>query len=185
MKKDIKPLLFSAISIMPLAGSAVSSYVLSEYLKDFFESLKYFPLILGLSLLSSLVTAYYFLRHWIIEVIAIVIIAPFLLTYLNTRKYESIRIDVNEYYIEIKFDVPMKKLSFDNPSDLFDYVFDKALKRMKPPYSFKLKSLNNCGNLKVIPKENSIILRKRCGDTVLEIVITNNEKANLKVTMTY
>ena len=185
MKKDIKPLLFSAISAIPLAGSAVSSYVLSEYLKDFFESLRYFPFILGLSLLSSLVTAYYFLRQWIIEVIAIVIIAPFLISYLNTRRYENIRIDVNEYYIEIKFDVPMKKLSFDNPSDLFEYVFDKALKKIKPPYLFKLKSLNNCGNLKVIPKENSIILRKRCGDTVLEIVITNNEKANLKVTMTY
>lgn len=113
------------------------------------------------------------------------LVVPFVISYLNNRRYENIKIDVNEYYIEIKFEVPMKKLTFDNPSILFEYVFDKALKKIKPPYLFKLRSLDNCGNLKVVPKENSIILRKRCGDTVVEIIVTNNKKADLKVTMTY
>jgi len=185
MRRDIKPLLFSAISIIPFAGSSISSYILSDYLKDFFESIRYLPLMIGLSSLSSLILAYYYLRQWMIEIIAIVVIAPLLISYLNSRRYENIKIDVNEYYIEIKFEVPMKKFSFDNPSTLFEYVFDKALKKIKPPYLFKLRNLDNCGNLKVIPKESSIVLRKRCGDTVVEIIIANNDKANLKVTMTY
>ena len=185
MKRDRKPLLLSAISIIPFAGSAISSYVLSDYLKDFMESTRYLPLVIGLSLLSSLITTYYYLKQWMIEIAAIVIIVPIFVSYLNTRRYENIKIDINEYYIEIKFEVPMKKLSFDNPSDLFEYVFNKALKKIKPPYLFKLQNLSSCGNLKVLPKENLIILRKRCGDTVLEIIITNTERANLKVTMPY
>lgn len=185
MEKDIKPLLFSAISAIPLAGSSISSYILSDYLKDFFETLRYFPFMLGLSTLSSLLVTYYYLRQWLLEIMVVVLVVPFVISYLNNRRYENIKIDVNEYYIEIKFEVPMKKLTFDNPSILFEYVFDKALKKIKPPYLFKLRSLDNCGNLKVVPKENSIILRKRCGDTVVEIIVTNNKKADLKVTMTY
>ena len=185
MRKDCKPLLFSVISAIPFAGSAISSYILSEYLKDFYESSKYFPLIIGLSLLSSLITAYYYLRQWIIEIVTFVLIAPILISYLNSKRFENIKIEINEYYIEIKFEVPMRRFSFDNPSDLFEYILNKALKKIKPPYLFKLQSLSSCGNLRVIPKENSIILRKRCGDTVVEIIITNNERANLKVTMPY
>ncbi|WP_369610048.1 hypothetical protein [Sulfurisphaera javensis] len=185
MKKDLRPLLFSSIAIVPIGGSTISSYILSDYLRDFFETLRYLPLIWGLSTLSSFLVAYYYFRQWMFEILAVVIVAPILVSFINSKRFENIKIDVNEYYIEIKFEVPMKRLSFDNPSTLFEYVFDKALKKIKPPYLFKLRSLDNCGNLKVVPRENSIILRKRCGDTVVEIIISNNDKADLKVTMTY
>ncbi|MBB5252309.1 hypothetical protein [Sulfurisphaera ohwakuensis] len=185
MKKDIIPLLYSAIAIIPIGGSSISSYLLSDYLRDFSETLRYLPLVWGLSSLSSILVAFYYFKQFLFEILAIVIAAPLLISYLNYKKYENIKIEVNEYYLEIKFEVPMKRLSFDNPSALFEYVFEKALKKIKPPYLFKLRNLDNCGNLKVIPRENSIILRKRCGDTVVEIIISNNDKADLKVTMPY
>lgn len=185
MKKDLRPLLFSTIAIIPIGGSSISSYILSSYLRDFIETLRYFPTIIGFSTLSSLLVAYFYLRQWLFEILAVVIVAPFVISFFNSKRYENIKINVNEYYLEIRFEVPMRRLSFDNPSELFEYVYEKALKKIKPPYLFKLKNLDNCGSLKVTPRENSIILRKRCGDIIVEVIISNNEIADMKVTMSY
>lgn len=185
MERDLKPILFSLISSAPLVGGSISSYLITEYYRDFFESLRYFPLIIGLSTLSSIFIIYDYFRSLMFYLLTLVISLPFVVAFVTTRRFENIRINVNEYYIEINFEVPMKRLSFDDPSSLFDYVYEKALKKIKPPYLQKLRNLDRCGNLKVIPKENSIILRKRCGDTIVEVIITNNEKADMKVTMSY
>lgn len=187
MEKDKKPIYYAFLGVIPYVGSSVASFSISEYLKDFFETLRYIPFTVGLSLLSSFLLTYYYFKSFLIEALAIVSVAPILIAYLNTRRFEALSVNVNEYYIEIIFKVPLKALNFESPTELFDYVYNKALKRIKPPYLFKLKALNNCGNLRVTVREGEgyIILRKRCGDTSVEIKIYKDKDADLKVVMSY
>ncbi|BCU71419.1 hypothetical protein [Stygiolobus caldivivus] len=187
MDKDKKPLYYAFLGVIPYAGSSIASFSISEYLKDFVETLRYIPFTVGLSLLSTFLISYYYFRNFLLEIIAIVSVAPLIIAYFNTRKFEALQVNVNEYYIEIIFKVPVKTLDFESPTELFDYVYSKALKRLKPPYLLKLKALNNCGNLRVTVKEEEgyIILRKRCGDTSVEVKIYKDKNADLKVTMSY
>ena len=187
MESDKKPIYYAFLGLIPYVGSSVASFSISQYLKDFFETLRYLPFSIGLSLLTSFLLTYYYFKNFVLEVLAIVSVVPFLVAYLNTRRFEEIQVNVNEYYIEIIFRVPIKNLNFESPTELFDYVFNKALKRIKPPYLLKLKALSNCGNLRLTVKEEEgyIVLRKRCGDTSVEVKIYKNKDADLKVIMSY
>jgi hypothetical protein len=185
MDSDRTPLYYTFIGVIPIAGSSIASFSISQYFKDFSETLRYLPLTIGLSLLTTFVITYNYLRNFVIESLVIVAVLPFAIAYLNSKRFDNIQINVNEYYIEILFKVPVKNYIFDDPAELFEYVYEKALKKVKPPYSSKLKALSSCGSLRVIPKEDYLILRKRCGDTSIEVKVYKDKDADLKVTMSY
>ncbi|MFP3227145.1 MAG: hypothetical protein RXQ80_09590, partial [Sulfolobaceae archaeon] len=112
MDSDRTPLYYTFIGVIPIAGSSIASFSISQYFKDFFETLRYLPLTIGLSLLTTFVITYN-LRNFVIESLVIVTVLPFAIAYLNSKRFDNIQINVNEYYIEILFKVPVKNYIFD------------------------------------------------------------------------
>ncbi|AGE71546.1 hypothetical protein [Sulfolobus acidocaldarius] len=182
---DRKAIYYTLIGAVPFGGSSISSFMVSRYLRDFTETLRYLPLTIGICLLTTFLITYNYLQSYVAEILVAVAVAPFIIGYVFSSVYENIKVNVSEYYIEVIFKVPVGELKFDNPSEMFNYLFSRSLKKIRPPYYQKLKVLNNCGNLRVVPRENEIVLRKKCGDTQIEIIVRGKRNVDMKVTMSY
>ncbi len=179
-------ILTSLISLVPLAGGPIAGFLLGRELRDFEDSLPYLLISFPLSVLSSSLVSLLFFRNYLYLVLIFSAVTPVLVDYLTSRKYENMTINVNEYYIEIKFDIPVDMENFSDPNEVFEKLLNKALKKMRNPYYYyKLKSSGSCSSLKISLSENKIVLRKRCGDLVIEIEITNKKIANMRVSISY
>ncbi|BDC19599.1 hypothetical protein [Acidianus sp. HS-5] len=183
---DKNLLIYLPVSAVPIAGSTIYSVISINKLRDFIESLPYVFLGIPVSLLTSAaITFEYFKQLFYISFI-VVIITPLIASFVISRTYENVEVVPNEYYIEITLKVPISYSQFSDPNVLFDKVFNKALKKMKNPYYYyKLRSLGSCSNLRVEVHEDRIVLRKRCGDTIVEINLTNKDEAYMKVSISY
>ncbi len=183
---DRNLLIYLPISALPIAGSTIYSVISINKIRDFIESLPYVFLGIPLSLLTSAVVTFEYFKQLFYIVILIVTVAPFIASFAVSRTYENVEVVPNEYYIEITLKVPISYSQFSDPNALFDKVFNKALKKMKNPYYYyKLRSLGSCSNLRVEVHEDRIVLRKRCGDTIVEINLTNKDEAYMKVSISY
>jgi len=173
-------------SVIPLIGGPITGYLLGRKIRDFEDSLVYLFMGFPMFVLSSSILSFIYFRNYLYLVLIYAAISPFLVTYIISRKYQNMQINVNEYYIEIKLEVPIDLEENTDPNIIFEKIFNKALKKMKNPYYYyKLKSLNSCSNLKVSLSENKMILRRRCGDIIIEIELTNNNVADMKVSISY
>ncbi|EWG08092.1 MAG: hypothetical protein ASUL_00520 [Candidatus Aramenus sulfurataquae] len=179
-------ILTSLTSAVPMVGGPITGFLLGRKLRDFEESLPYLFISLPLFVISSSLVSFFFIRSYLYLVLIYSAISPVLVNYLTSRKYENMTINVNEYYIEIKFDLPMDMENFSDPNEVFEKLLHKALKKMRNPYYYyKLKSSGSCSSLKISLSEDKMVLRKRCGDLIIEIEINNKKIANMKVTISY
>jgi hypothetical protein len=183
---DKNLLIYLPTSVIPIAGSTIYSIISINKIRDFVEALPYIFLGLPASLLTSAILTLEYFKQFIYVVLLIVVLAPFISSFAISRTYENVEVIPNEYYIEITLKVPISYSQFSDPNALFEKIFNKALKKMKNPYYYyKLRSLGNCSNLKVEVHEDRIVLRKRCGDTIVEINLSNKDEAYMKVSISY
>lgn len=182
-KRDI--LITLLASTPPLAGTTIVSFIISKKYGDLKETLKY--LMIGLPV--TLATTYYLLLSVIPKyleyIILIPVIMPLPLSYLLTRKTMSV--SFSEDYIEIKLKIPINMTSYD-PHELFNYAFNKALSRIRNPYYYyKLSSISNCSGLKVsYLNEDKLVIRRKCGDIDVRVLISSNKKiADMVIDISY
>ncbi|EZQ04865.1 MULTISPECIES: hypothetical protein [Acidianus] len=186
MRLDKRELYFLPISAIPFAGGVVYPIVVVRRLRDFVETLVYVSMAIPLFTASDVLLSLFYFRSLIYVLIGYSIAAPIVSSYALYRLYENVNVSVNEYYIEVNLKIPINNAELYDMNALFEKVFNKALKKLKNPYYYyKLKALSNCSNLKVTLSENKITLRKRCGDIVVEVNISNNTEAQMKVSISY
>ncbi|AEB94395.1 MAG: hypothetical protein QXR57_02875 [Metallosphaera sp.] len=171
---------------IPVAGPAISTLLVTRRMRDFWNSAPYLLYIIPLSFASTVLFTFEYFRQFILIAAIYSLLSPIGFCYIYSKRYDSMEINVNEYYIEVKLKVPLLRDQVIDPSSLFEKVVSKAVRRVRNPYyNFKLKSLNNCSNLKVSLSENKIIMRRRCGDIVVEVIISNNDIADMKLSISY
>ncbi|BCS91693.1 hypothetical protein L3N51_00902 [Metallosphaera sp. J1] len=179
-------LLQSFSVIIPWAGPAVSTLLVARRMRDFWNSLPYLLYITPLSFASTVLFTFEYMKHFLLIATIYSLVSPLLFAYAFSKKFDSMEINVNEYYIEVKLKVPLLSDQVIDPNSLFERVVSKAIRRVRNPYyNFKLKSLNNCSNLKVSLSENKITMRRRCGDIIVEVIISNNDTADMKLSISY
>ncbi|MEM3949646.1 hypothetical protein, partial [Saccharolobus sp.] len=111
-------------------------------------------------------------------------ILPLPILFLLTRN--NISVNYSEDYIEIKFKIPINMTSHD-PHELFNYVFNKALNKIRNPYyHYKLSAVANCSGLKVsYQNEDKLVIRRKCGDIDIRIVISSKKIADMVIDISY
>ncbi|WP_338600399.1 hypothetical protein V6M85_11900 [Sulfolobus tengchongensis] len=181
-KKDIIISLLSAIP--PIVGTSIISFIMSRKYGDLKEVIKY--ILLGLPI--TLGTTYYLFVNVIPKYadyfLLIPAIIPLPMSFLLTRR--NMTISYSEDYIEIKFKIPINMTSHD-PHELFNYVFNKALNRIRNPYYYyKLSGVSNCSGLKVsYLNEDKLVIRRKCGDIDIRIVISSKKIADMVIDISY
>lgn len=172
--------------LIPWVGPVISTLLLVRRMRDFWNSAPYLLYLTPLSFASTVAFTVLYMKNFLVVASIYSVISPLLFTLLYTKKYDSMQINVNEYYIEVKLKIPLITDRVIDPNALFEKVVGKAVKRIRNPYyHYKLKSLGNCSNLKVNLSENKITLRRRCGDITVEVIISNNDIADMKVSISY
>jgi hypothetical protein len=172
--------------LIPWVGPSVSTLLLVRRMRDFWNSAPYLLYITPLSFASTIAFTAIYMKNLLIIALIYSLVSPLLFTFIYSKKYDSMQINVNEYYIEVKLKVPLLTDNVIDPNALFEKVVNKAVRRIRNPYyHYKLKSLGNCSNLKVNLSENKITLRRRCGDITVEVIISNNDIADMKVSISY
>ncbi|AWR99722.1 hypothetical protein [Metallosphaera hakonensis] len=172
--------------LVPWIGPAVSTLLVVRRMRDFWNSAPYLLYITPLSFASTVLFTFEYLKQFLLIAVAYSLLSPLLFSYLYSKKFDSMDINVNEYYIEVKLKIPLLSDQVIDPNSLFEKVVGKAVRRLRNPYyNFKLKSLNNCSNLKVSLSENKIIMRRRCGDIIVEVIISNSDTADMKLSISY
>ncbi|MEM1626516.1 MAG: hypothetical protein QXV69_04440 [Sulfolobaceae archaeon] len=185
MDEQKKLLLISAI---PVIGGVVSNYYLSLKISKINKLIKLLLISISVSVISTLILALYFFREIILEIFGAIIIANFVSIFLGRKRKLSndIKLKINEYYIEI-----LTNIDFDegdiikDPNEIYTKVINQALSKIKSPY-YKQKLLETlkCNNLKLFLSEDKIVLRRKCGDTIVEITL-RGIKGELKVSILY
>ncbi|MEM3971695.1 MAG: hypothetical protein QXR34_02760 [Saccharolobus sp.] len=180
-KRDVIIAMLS--STPPLIGTSIASYITSKKYGDLKEVLKY--VMLGLPI--TLVTTYYLfvntIPRYVDYILLIPVLLPFPLSIIFTRS--NISIEYSEDYIEIKFKIPINMTSYD-PHELFNYVFNRALSKIKNPYYYyKLSSASNCSGLKITYNEDKLMIRRRCGDIDIRVIITPRKIADMVIDISY
>ncbi|QKQ99636.1 hypothetical protein GWK48_03825 [Metallosphaera tengchongensis] len=179
-------ILQSLTVLIPWAGSPISTLLITRRMRDFWNSAPYLLYVTPLSFASTVLFTFEYMKHFLLIATAYSLISPILLTLAYSRKFDNMEINVNEYYIEVKLKIPLLQDQVIDLNSLFEKVVNKAMRRVRNPYyNFKLKSLNNCSNLKVSLTENKIIMKRRCGDIVVEVIISNNDVADMKLSISY
>ncbi len=177
-----------SISVIPFGGSSAASGYLFLKLRDPFYVYLYLLASIPLTALTSGIASYLILRSVYISlyVVAGVILIPLLIPVIMSLFYKSIETRVTENYIEIDVKVPVDISSYD-PNELFNHVFKKASRSIRNPYySKRLGSLNGCGHLRVTYLgDDKMVLKRRCGELIVEITITPQREAKMAVRMNY
>jgi hypothetical protein len=171
-------------AIPPIIGTSITSFIMSRRYGDLKEVIKY--VMIGLPV--TLATTYYLFINIIPKyadyLIAIPAILPLPISFLLTRN--NISVNYSEDYIEIKFKIPINMTSHD-PHELFSYVFNKALSKIRNPYyHYKLSAVTNCSGLKVsYQNEDKLVIRRKCGDIDIRIVISSKKIADMVIDISY
>jgi len=185
MSEQKKLLLLSTI---PIVGGAISNYYMSLKVSKMSKLLRLLLISTTVSIISTLILTLYFFKDLLIEILSTVIIANVISVILGRKRKLSrdIKLKVNEYYIEI-----ITNIDFDeeevikDPSEIYSIVINQALSKIKSPY-YKQKLLETlkCSNLKIHLAEDKIILRRKCGDTIVEITL-RGVRGELKISIMY
>ncbi|AOL15823.1 hypothetical protein BFU36_02770 [Sulfolobus sp. A20] len=171
-------------SAIPFAGNTITSFIISRIYGDFKEIIKY--VILGLPI--TIGTTYYLLTNIFPKLeyylLIIPVILPFPVSFILSRK--NMAITYSEDVIEIKFKIPIN-MSARDPHELFEYVFNKALSKIKNPYYYnKLISVANCSGLKVsYISDDKLVIRRKCGDIDIRIIISSMKIADMVIDISY
>jgi hypothetical protein len=172
------------LSVIPIIGGPIGSYFGTRRLLKFNEVVKVSSLSFLISSLSTIVAGLQFFKDYLIEVLGALVLAN-IIAVIMARFKDNIRVNVNEYYIEISTNIDLSGGSLSNLEEVFNTVIHEAMKRIRSPYyKQKLLESSKCSNLRVYLSEEKIILRKRCGDTIIEVSIRGFE-SQLKLSIMY
>ncbi|MCY0859004.1 MAG: hypothetical protein OWQ54_01090 [Sulfolobaceae archaeon] len=185
-KEYIEALLISAI---PIVGMPAGIYFMSDADIHSYEYLKKLSLLMGISLLSSILFSIELLKEYIVEILTSMLVASVSVIVYKILRSENISLYADEYSIVINMSLNINSVNIADTdiNSLISTIIRKALRKVHNPYyREKLSTLNMCSSSpRVTAHEDKLIIRKRCGDTTLEIVITNNTKANIKFEIEY
>ncbi len=185
-----KQLLLTSVSesVVPFVGSSVASGHLFTKLRDVFSVYQYLLTCIPLTIFTTGVASYLILGniYYSLYIISAVILAPLVIPIIMSFKYKGIETRVTENYIEIDVKVPVNISSYD-PNELFNHVFKKASRSIRNPYySKKLGNMSNCGHLRVTYLgDDKMVLKRRCGELIVEVTITPQREANMSVRIDY
>ncbi|MBP1357236.1 MAG: hypothetical protein JZD40_01935 [Sulfolobus sp.] len=177
------------VALIPILGLPVSLYLMSGIDINSSKYIRRLLIVLPISLITTIVFSLELLKNYIIEVLAGILVSSVGIMVYNILKSENISLYVDEYSIIITMHLNLESLNFSK-TDLNNLIIDivkKAMRKIKNPYyREKLSILSTCGSSpRVALQEDKLIIRKRCGDSTLEIVIENNSQANIKFEIQY
>lgn len=187
---------YTLFSLIPAVGGIVNSAIVTRYTKDFIDSLPYVGVYTAVFTAANTLSVFLYFKNNLYVAFALLysLVIPFLTSYLISRRYSNYIVEItdhyelspNDRYIEVILKMPVSyassypNLENDQVVDLnslFKKVFSRALKSKlrKSPYYPKLRfiELDKCSSLKVSLSEHKMILRKRCRDVIIEIVLNN------------
>ncbi|AWR97539.1 hypothetical protein DFR86_08225 [Acidianus sulfidivorans JP7] len=201
MKLNKKLLVYASFSIIPIAGGIASSAIITKNTKDFFESLPYLLISTPIFIASTTLPIFLYFRNFLYMYIAIVYSAfiPFIVSFGVSKAYENYTVEINDHYelglddhyIEVTLNIPvsyapsslLEEDQILDPNSLFKKLFNRALKTKlrRSPYYPKLRfiELEKCSSLKMSILQDKIILKKKCGDVIIEIILNSNKNPKL------
>ncbi|ARM76243.1 hypothetical protein [Acidianus manzaensis] len=201
MKLNKKLLSYTIFSIIPIAGGIADSAIVTRATKDFFDSLPYLLISTPVFIASSAISIFLYFRNFLFMYVTVVysLLIPFATSFLISKKYENYTVEINDHYelspedhyIEVTLNIPASYTSSSlldedqviDPNLLFKKLFSRALKTKlrRSPYYAKLRfiELDKCSNLRVSVSQDKMILKKKCGDVIIEIIINNNKNTKL------
>lgn len=202
MKLSRKLLTYASFSVIPVVGGVINSAIATRYTKDFFDSLPYILIYTPIFIVSTTVPIFLYFKSFLYMYAALFysLIIPFITSYAVSKKYENYIVEINDHYdftpndhyIEVILKMPVSYASgYSNIEEeqmvdlnsVFKKVFNKALKSKlrKSPYYPKLRfiELDKCSSLKVSISQNKMVLRKKCRDVIIEIVLNNNKNTEV------
>lgn len=177
------------VSLIPIVGLPMALYLMSDTDIHSSEYTRKLLVILPISLISTIILSVELLKNYIVEIFTGILVSSVAIMVYKIMKSEKISLYVDEYSIMISMNLNLESLNFSETdiNNLILNVVKKAIRKVKNPYyRDKLSVLSTCGSsARVVLQEDKLIIRKRCGDSTLEIVIEKNSHANIKFEIQY